>query len=455
MLWLLLPLLAASAPVTVGVARSPLAEPLRSRLERELPADALVPAEAATAIARLTREAGGLRLRLERRGGRLVIDRRIDVGERGEDAALRVAVLLVADAYRALVAPGSRAAPVAPTRTSTVEGSHDAVVTTRTTTVAEASREPDGATRTTTAAQVTEAVAAPAVAASTGRRGAPRTSAEPSNERTSVPAEARGADDVASTSAERPRNTPATAPDAPSSAAPDAPSSAASSAAPDAASSAANRSLSAPSSAISPTEEAAATPGAEARAARPGRTSVTFAGTGSWWQRPGAALLGLQLGAHRRVQQLTFGLRADVGGLCCHLELPDPERPGSNRLEADVLRIGLLAEVSLRAFATGALTFSPAVAIGAEYTWADVTATAFAGDPVVETHRALSGLVRAGLRLDWALGARFGLEAAAGIVLRSPRLVSRLPEPFTTEEPDLDAGLVGPWLEVGARFSPF
>lgn len=188
---------------------------------------------------------------------------------------------------------------------------------------------------------------------------------------------------------------------------------------------------------------------------RPRGLWLSVGAVGAWWARPGTPSVGAQVGAHYQRGQLSAGLRLGVTGLCCDLALPEAGDPSQTRIEANPLHIWGLAEARWAGLNLGPVGLSPVAGLGVEWTRVRATATAFVGDPVQETRSAVGGLLRAGAVAHIGLSARLALELGAGVLLRTPRLVVRLPEPFTSDAGDLDPGLITPWLELGARFAAF
>lgn len=169
---------------------------------------------------------------------------------------------------------------------------------------------------------------------------------------------------------------------------------------------------------------------------------------GAWWTQPSTPQVGVYLGARYDFGPLEAGVRLGAQGLCCALAI-------DGRVDGDALQFFGLAEASLEVVDTGAFAVAPVLAAGVQVDRVTARATAFVGEPIEETLSATGVLGRAGLIGRWTFSAALGVELGAGIALRTPRFVSRLPPAFATDSDDLDAGVLSPWLELGVRGAPF
>lgn len=397
------PLLAAAVAATpaptLQVAPSALAGTLSSALQKELGAQAVV-RSGANAVVHLTREPKALQLRVHRPDGQLLLRRQIKLNEEGERPAIRIAVLLLVEVYERLErSPDAGSKPPPPVQPPAPRKT--------TGTVSSASNPP--------------AATPPAVST----RPAPPREAPPAGPAVVATSTLSAAPSATATTAALVSTRTATVALPPPPAVP-------------------------PTETEVPPTETAVPPTVASR-----RLWLSAGASAGWWARPGTAMLGVQLAAHYDFGRLSGGLRVGVGGLCCHLALTQANDPEQTRVEASPRLVRGLAEVRWRALTVGRLKLSPVAGLGLEWTQVRATATAFIGEPVQETRDAVAGLLRAGGVVHLSLSSRFGVEVGAGIQLRSPRLVVRLPEPFATESGDLDPGLLSPWLEVGARFAAF
>lgn len=181
----------------------------------------------------------------------------------------------------------------------------------------------------------------------------------------------------------------------------------------------------------------------------PPRLWLSAGGASTWWTRPGTALLGLQVSARYAVAgPLSVGGRLAVTGLCCHLSATEPSDAGRGRVDADVLVVWALVEAQWTLMSGRGWQLAPTLGLGAEYTRALATATRFVGEPLQETRHGVGLLARAGLGGRWLFAPGWAAGLGAGALLRSPRTVLRLPEPFDAATADLDPGPLGPWLEL-------
>jgi len=391
-------LVGATPAPTLTVAPSALADTLSLALQKELGGAAVVH-KGADAVARLTRVPTALRLEVRGADGQLMLRRQISLNEQGERPAIRIAVLLLVEVYERLQRGRARVSPPPPAAPPPVP--------------------------------VPAPTAPPPTVAPTADVAPPPSTppvepAKPSIEAQPAPPPVSVVTSTASSSVAEAVSPPVAPP------------------------AATQTTTVAPPPAPSPLAPRTAAPAAPSpRLWLSGRASV------GWWARPGTALLGLQVAAHYDVDRLSAGLRVGVGGLCCHLALSQSDDPDQTRVEASPTQIRGLAEARWRALTVGRLGLSPVVGFGLEWTQVRATATAFIGEPVQETRHAVAGLLRAGGVAHVVLSPRLEIEVGAGVQLRSPRLVVRLPAPFASDSGDLDPGLLSPWLEVGVRFGAF
>ncbi|MCB9651510.1 MAG: hypothetical protein H6730_33690 [Deltaproteobacteria bacterium] len=402
---------------TIGVAPSPWSAALAAQLARELPG--AVVADDPDLWVHLRRAEPGLALRVVDRRGAEVLARHIEV--EGERPALRVAVLLVVEVHRRWAAeedarapggaaprePGPSAPPGEPRAPPPSPGEPGAAPNRPGGPGAEAPPGEPGARSspgepTPTGPGARSGPGEPGVQPPIGEPGAPSEPGAPGEPRVGPTANA---------------TTPTEPP---------------------------------PGGARTDPAPSVATSTATAR-----RLWLVAGATGTWWARPGTPILGLELGAEYRLGAWGLGGRAGVAGLCCHLSAADPQDPMQSGLDADLLSFWLLAEASRDLLAAGGLTLAPTAGVGVEYARLKVTATAFVGTPVEELQEGWALLVRAGARARWAFSAAWAAELGAGVLVRSPRLLVRLPAPFASDTADMDAGVVSPWLELGLRFGAF
>ncbi len=112
-------------------------------------------------------------------------------------------------------------------------------------------------------------------------------------------------------------------------------------------------------------------------------------------------------------------------------------------------------EVAVPITTWGPVALAPVGALGVGVDRVASTATAFVGSPVEETYTVVGLVVRLGVEASLPLTDHLELGFAAGVLAKTPRLVTRLPEPFTTASADLDAGSVLPWAELGLKWRVF
>ena len=163
---------------------------------------------------------------------------------------------------------------------------------------------------------------------------------------------------------------------------------------------------------------------------------------GLWWQRPSSLQLGVELEVGYQLADWRIAARSGVYGYgCCRLSV-------DNRLQGDLLIFLAAVTLERTLIATSPVRISLFADAGASIERVRINPIGFAGNTQPQNREAVSGVGRLGVQTELALSSSVQLAFAVGAWARIGRLRLRLPAPFDSENPDIDAGVLVPFAAV-------